>query len=51
MMHEFRVRWYQRAFHEALVQQKKKRLIEIAHRRWGKDEIVLNGFRELSQSV
>ncbi|KAB2725421.1 hypothetical protein [Brucella intermedia] len=49
MMHEFRVRWYQRAFHEALVQQKKKRLIEIAHRRWGKDEIVLNGFRELSQ--
>jgi hypothetical protein len=26
-----------------------KRLIEIAHRRWGKDEIVLNGFRDLSQ--
>ncbi|WP_420959352.1 hypothetical protein [Brucella sp. IR073] len=49
MIHQFRVRWYQRAFHEALVQQKKKRLIEIAHRRWGKDEIVLNGFRELSQ--
>lgn len=47
--YEFRVRWYQRAFHEALVSQKKKRLIEIAHRRWGKDEIVLNGFRELSQ--
>jgi phage terminase large subunit len=47
--HQFRVRWYQRAFHEALVQQKTKRLIEIAHRRWGKDEIVLNGFRELSQ--
>jgi len=47
--YEFRVRWYQRAFHEALVNQKKKRLIEIAHRRWGKDEIVLNGFRELSQ--
>lgn len=46
--HEFNVRWYQRAFHEALVGQKKKRLIEIAHRRWGKDEIVLNGFRELS---
>lgn len=49
MEYEFRVRWYQRAFHEALVNQKKKRLIEIAHRRWGKDEIVLNGFRELSQ--
>lgn len=47
--HTFRVRWYQQAFHEALVTQKKKRLIEIAHRRWGKDEIVLNGFRELSQ--
>jgi len=46
--HQFNVRWYQRAFHEALVSQKKKRLIEIAHRRWGKDEIVLNGFRELS---
>lgn len=49
MIHQFRVRWYQQAFHEALVTQKKKRLIEIAHRRWGKDEIVLNGFRELSQ--
>lgn len=48
--YEFRVRWYQRAFHEALVQQKKKRLIEIAHRRWGKDEIVLNGFRDLSRT-
>jgi hypothetical protein len=45
---QFKVRWYQRAFHETLVSQKKKRLIEIAHRRWGKDEIVLNGFRELS---
>lgn len=49
MTYDFRVRWYQRAFHEALVNQKKRRLIEIAHRRWGKDEIVLNGFRELSQ--
>lgn len=47
--YQFRVRWYQRPFHEALVTQSKKRLIEIAHRRWGKDEIVLNGFRELSQ--
>ncbi len=49
MEYEFRVRWYQRGFHEALVNQHKKRLIEIAHRRWGKDEIVLNGFRELSK--
>jgi phage terminase large subunit len=49
MKHTFRVRWYQRPFHETLVTQKKKRLIEIAHRRWGKDEIVLNGFRELSK--
>lgn len=47
--YEFRVRWYQRPFHEALVGQKQKRLIEIAHRRWGKDEVVLHGFRELSQ--
>lgn len=47
--YEFRVRWYQRPFHETLVTGRKKRLIEIAHRRWGKDEIVLNGFRELSK--
>ena len=47
--HEFRVRWYQRKFHEALVSGSHKRLIEIAHRRWGKDEIVLNGFRDLSK--
>lgn len=45
--HVFRVRWYQRAFHEALVQQQKERLLAIWHRRAGKDEIVLNGFREL----
>jgi len=49
MNYDFSVRWYQRNFHETLVTQRKKRLIEIAHRRWGKDEIVLNGFRELSQ--
>jgi len=45
----FRVRRYQRAFHEALVGDKVDRLIEIAHRRWGKDEIAMNGFRDLSQ--
>jgi phage terminase large subunit len=49
MEYEFRVRWYQRAFHEALMAQKRRRLIEIAHRRWGKDEIVLHGFRDLSR--
>jgi phage terminase large subunit len=40
--HVFRVRAYQRAFHEAWVSGKHDRLIEIAHRRWGKDEIALN---------
>jgi phage terminase large subunit len=43
---EFRVRRYQRAFHETWVSGKKKRLIEIAHRRWGKDEIALNATRD-----
>jgi hypothetical protein len=38
---ERRVRWYQRKFHEAWVTGRQKRLIEIAHRRWGKDEIAL----------
>lgn len=47
--YEYRVRRYQRPFHETLVQQRRKRLIEVAHRRWGKDDIVLHGFRELSQ--
>lgn len=37
---ERRIRWYQRPFHEYLVNGG-KRAIEIAHRRWGKDEIVL----------
>ncbi len=46
--HVFRVRWYQRRFHEALVHQQKDRLLAIWHRRAGKDEIVLNGFRELT---
>jgi phage terminase large subunit len=46
---DFTVRWYQQPFYLALVGQKQKRLIEIAHRRWGKDEIVLNGFRDLSR--
>lgn len=45
-----RIRWYQRAFHEELVTGKRRRLIEIAHRRWGKDEIVLKATRELANN-
>ena len=40
--HVFRVRPYQRAFHEAWANGTSNRLIEIAHRRWGKDEVALN---------
>jgi phage terminase large subunit len=47
--HVFRVRWYQQAFHHALVNRTHDRLIAIWHRRAGKDEIVLNAIRELSQ--
>lgn len=44
---ERRIRWYQRPFHEYLVGGG-KRAIEIAHRRWGKDEIVLAATCELA---
>ena len=47
MIHEFRVRWYQQQFHKAVVGTEFDRAIAIWHRRAGKDEIVLNGFREL----
>ncbi|KTR05012.1 hypothetical protein NS365_13370 [Aureimonas ureilytica] len=47
-MHEFRVRWYQRRFHEALVNRTHDRLMAIWHRRAGKDEIVLNAMREIA---
>lgn len=47
-VHQFRVRWYQRSFHEALVNRTHDRLIAIWHRRAGKDEIVLNAMRELA---
>lgn len=47
-VHQFRVRWYQRAFHEALTRRTHDRLIAIWHRRAGKDEIVLNAMRELA---
>lgn len=46
--HVFRVRKYQRPLHEAWVDRKSDRLIEIAHRRWGKDEIALNATRTLA---
>ena len=46
--YEFRVRHYQRKFHEALVNRTHDRLIAIWHRRAGKDEIVLNAMRELA---
>jgi len=42
-----RIRWYQRPFHEFLVNGG-KRAIEIAHRRWGKDEIALGATCELA---
>lgn len=44
---ERRIRWYQRPFHEYLVKGG-RRAIEIAHRRWGKDEIVLAATCELA---
>jgi phage terminase large subunit len=47
-IHQFRVRWYQQAFHEALVNRSHDRLIAIWHRRAGKDEIVLNAMRTLA---
>ena len=46
--HEFRVRWYQRAFHEALVNRTHDRLLAVWHRRAGKDEVVLNAMRNLA---
>lgn len=45
--HVFRVRWYQQDFHRALVERTHDRLMAVWHRRAGKDEIVLNAFREL----
>lgn len=45
---ERRVRAYQRPFHEYLVNTPAARAIEIAHRRWGKDEIALQATCELA---
>lgn len=47
---ERRIRWYQQEFHKALVSGKRRRLIEIAHRRWGKDEIVLQAICEVANN-
>lgn len=46
--HVFRVRRYQQPLHRAWSRLEKRRLIEIAHRRWGKDEIALNVTRDLA---
>lgn len=40
-VHTRRIRWYQAALWNHLTQVQDCRAIEIAHRRWGKDEIVL----------
>ena len=45
---ERRVRSYQQPFHKAWVTGEKKRLIEVAHRRWGKDEVALMATCELA---
>lgn len=45
---ERRIRWYQRPLHEYLVRTPGARAIEIAHRRWGKDEIALGAACELA---
>jgi len=45
---DFRVRPYQAPLHRTWVTRRRRRLIEIAHRRWGKDEIALNATRTLA---
>lgn len=45
---ERRIRWYQQPFHKHLVTTPGARAIEIAHRRWGKDEVVLAATCELA---
>ncbi len=45
---ERRIRWYQRPLHEHLVNTPAARAIEIAHRRWGKDEVTLAATCELA---
>jgi phage terminase large subunit len=43
--HVYRVRWYQQAFHRALVERTHDRLIAIWHRRAGKDDVLLDAMR------
>lgn len=45
---ERRIRWYQRPLHEYMINTPSARAIEIAHRRWGKDEIALGVTCELA---
>lgn len=45
---ERRVRWYQEPLHRHLVSNLDARAIEIAHRRWGKDEIALGATCEIA---
>jgi hypothetical protein len=45
---ERRIRSYQRPFHEYLTSTPGARAIEIAHRRWGKDEVALAASCELA---
>lgn len=45
---ERRIRWYQRPLHEYLLNTPAARAIEIAHRRWGKDEVILGATCELA---
>jgi phage terminase large subunit len=47
---ERRIRWYQQPFHAALVGPKYDRLFEVAHRRWGKDEMALMGLCEIANN-
>jgi len=47
--YEFRVRWYQQKFHRALVGRTHDKLIAVWHRRAGKDEILMNAFRDMSR--
>lgn len=45
-VYQRRVRWYQTPFYQHLVNVEDCRAIEIAHRRWGKDETVLGAANE-----
>ncbi len=45
-----RIRWYQAPLYTAMTQGPQDRYIEIAHRRWGKDEIFLKAVRECANN-